>query len=119
MAKNLRSILSDFLKIDGVKSAAVVGRDGFVIDSVESEKIDIEALGAMVAMAVGSSEKLGSEFALGGMTQYLAEFDQGKMILAMVGDNILALFTDTNAVIGGVRFAVRKAVSDIERAALA
>ena len=113
MDASLGSILGDFLKIDGVKSAAVVGRDGFVIDSVESEKVDMEALGAMVAIAVGSAEKLGSEFELGTMEQYLVEYEHGKVAIATIGENILALVTDNSAVIGGVRFAVKRSIQSL------
>ena len=43
----LKQILGEFLKIDGVSAAVVVGRDGFVIESAASGKMDIDALGAM------------------------------------------------------------------------
>ncbi len=113
MAKNLSEVLNDFLKINGVNAVALVGRDGFVIESAASDNVDMEALGAMVATAIGTSESLGGEFNLGGMTQYLAEFDHGKVIIATIGEDILALFTDATAVIGGVRYAVKKGVDEL------
>jgi len=108
MERSITSVLSEFLDIGGVKSAAVVGRDGFVIDSVTTEKVDMEALGAMVATAIGTSEALGNEFNFGRMSQYLIEFEHGKVVIAAVGNDILAIFTDESAVIGGVRYLVKK-----------
>ncbi|HHM05038.1 MAG TPA: dynein regulation protein LC7 [Gammaproteobacteria bacterium] len=113
MAKNLAGVLSDFLKVNGVVAAALVGRDGFVIESAASENVNMEALGAMVATAIGTSEALGGEFELGAMSQYLVEFDRGKVVIATAGDDILALFTDATAVIGGVRYAVKKGISEL------
>ncbi len=110
MEESISGVLSSFLEIGGVKSAALVGRDGFVIDSVTTEKVDMEALGAMVATAIGTSESLGKEFDLGGGTQYLIEFVHGKVVIATVGNDILAIFTDASAVIGGVRYLVKKKI---------
>ena len=116
MAKTISDVLSRFMEINGVKSAALVGRDGFVVESVTTEKVDMEALGAMVATAIGASERLGTEFHLGGMSQYLVEFDHGKVLIATAGNDILALFTDANAVIGGVRYEVKKRISELVEA---
>ena len=113
MSQSISDVLSGFIDINGVKSAALVGRDGFVIESVTTEKVDMEALGAMVATAIGTSETLGNEFNLGEMSQYLVEFDHGKVVIATAGNDILALFTDANAVIGGVRYAVKKRMGDL------
>lgn len=116
MASNLTTVLSEFLKVSGVNAVALVGRDGFVIESAASENVDMEALGAMVATAIGTSEALGGEFSLGAMTQYLVEFERGKVVIATAGDDILALFTDSSAVIGGVRYAVKKNIDALVQA---
>lgn len=116
MAKDLKSILNDFLRIDGVNTVAVVGRDGFVIESATSAKIDMEGLGAMVATAIGTIEALGSEFSMGSMDQYLVEFDRGKVVIASAGNDILSIVTDSNAVIGSVRFAVKKGIGELVKA---
>ncbi len=110
---DLRAVLNEFLSVKGVIVAAVVGRDGFVIDSAGSGDIDMEALGAMVATAIGTSESLGQEFELGAMESYLAEFAGGKILMAAVRDDILAVVTDPAAVIGGVRYSVRKNIANL------
>jgi len=55
----LKPLLEEFLKIEGVSAAVVVGRIGFVIESAVSGKIDIEALGAMASTGLGTSEAMG------------------------------------------------------------
>lgn len=122
MSQSIADVLNGFLEVNGVKLVALVGRDGFVIESANSDDMDIEesevsealeALGAMVATAIGASEILGKEFNLGGMSQYITEFDDGKILIATAGNDILALFTDASAVIGSVRFAVRKHLHEL------
>ncbi len=110
------SVLGDFLKVKGVAAAAVIGRDGFVIQSTRHDNVDVDALGAMVAAVVGTSESLAKEFSLGDMDQHLTEFGKGKVIMATAVDDILAVFTDASAVIGGVRYAIRKNMPNVVKA---
>lgn len=116
MENAINSVLGDFLRVKGVAAAAVIGRDGFVIQSTKSDDVDMDALGAMVAAVVGTSESLAKEFSLGEMDQHLTEFGKGKVIMAKVVDDILAVFTDTSAVIGGVRYAIRKNMPHVVKA---
>ncbi len=116
MENNLVEALSELMKVKGVTTVAIVGRDGFVIESIQNSNIDMDALGAMVATAVGTAESLGQEFGFGTMNQYLSEFDTGKVLMAKAGEDILAVFTDDGAVIGGVRFAVKKNLQNIVEA---
>ncbi len=108
MSNRLTHILGEYLKVKGVTAVAIVGRDGFVIESSSNAEVDMDALGAIVATAVGTVESLGKEFNLGSMNQYLSEFADGKVIMATVLDDILAVFTDNTAVIGGVRHAIKR-----------
>jgi predicted regulator of Ras-like GTPase activity (Roadblock/LC7/MglB family) len=43
----LKQILNEFLSINGVATAAVIGRDGFVIEIVQVDPIDTDALGVL------------------------------------------------------------------------
>jgi len=103
---NMSRVLNDFMCIEGVEAVALVGRDGFVIDSMSSLDLNMDALGAMVATSVGTSESLGKELNLGSMSQYMTEFTEGKVIMAPVKDDILAVFTNKSVVIGSIRYAI-------------
>ena len=61
----LKPLLEEFLKVEGVSAAVVVGRDGFVIESAVSGKVDIEALGAMASTGLGTSEAMGNTLGKG------------------------------------------------------
>jgi len=108
MAEDLKQAITEFLDIEGVTTVALIGRDGFVIDSASRIEVDLDAIGGIVANAIGSSEIIGKDFLLGSLTQYLLEFQKGKVIIAAAGEDILALITNTDAIIGGVRYAIRK-----------
>ena len=116
MQNSIGQVLAELMRVKGVTAVALVGRDGFVIDSVSNNDVDMDALGAMVATAVGTAESLGQEFGFGSMDQYLSEFGTGKVIMATALDDILAVFTDETAIIGGVRFAVKKNLPDVIKA---
>jgi uncharacterized protein len=111
--EKIKEALSEFLRIDGVTAAAVVGRDGFVLESVGKFTIEADALGAVVANAAGASEMIGKAFNMGQIEQSLAEFETGKAILTIKGDDILVLLTVAQAGIGSVRFAVKKGIEDL------
>ena len=115
MTKTLKEALEDFLRIEGVTAVAVVGRDGFVIESASRIKLDPDALGAVVASAIGASEMIGKDFTMGKLEQYLLEFETGKAIIAAAGDDILVLTTDITAVIGSVRYAVKKGIDGLTK----
>lgn len=115
MAKSVKEALEDFLRIEGVTAVAIVGRDGFVIESASRIKLDPDALGAVVASAIGASEMVGKDFSMGKLEQYLLEFEMGKAIIAAAGNDILVLTTDTTAVIGSVRYAVKKGIDGLAR----
>lgn len=116
MTRDVKEILSEFLNNHGVSAVALVGRDGFVIESVADGEIDTDAMGAMAATAIGASESMGDEFNLGNLTQYMVEFDRGKIVIASAGDDILTIFTDETAVIGGIRYAVKKGIDELVQA---
>lgn len=114
MTGSIKEELQMFLDTDGVTAAAIVGRDGFVIESASSIQLDQDALGAVVASAIGASEMIGNDFQMGMLKQYLLEFETGKAIIATVGSEILVLITNASAIIGSVRYTVKK---NIERLA--
>ncbi len=105
---SLSDVLNDFLKINNVLSAAIVGRDGFVIESSSNIDVDADALGAMVATTIGTDENLGKEFKLGDIDHYLSEFSGGKILMSTVQEDILLVFTDADAVVGSVRYEIKK-----------
>ncbi|OPX74729.1 MAG: Roadblock/LC7 domain protein [Methanoregulaceae archaeon PtaU1.Bin059] len=105
----LKQILGEFLKIDGVTAAVVVGRDGFVIESAVSGKMDIDALGAMASTGMGTSEAMGKELGKGELHQMLVELDHGPIIMSpLSGDELIAVVAGNEANIGRIRYELKK-----------
>lgn len=105
----LKQILGEFLKIDGVSAAVVVGRDGFVIESAASGKMDIDALGAMASTGLGTSEAMGRELGKGELRQMLVELDQGPIIMSPLSpDELIAIVASNEANVGRIRYELKK-----------
>ena len=105
----LKPLLEEFLKLEGVSAAVVMGRDGFVIESAVSGKVDIEALGAMASTGLGTSEAMGITLGKGELSQMLVELEKGPIILSpLSADELIAIVADTTANIGRIRYELKK-----------
>ncbi len=105
----LKQILSEFLKLDGISAVVVVGRDGFVIESAVSGKVNIEALGAMASTGVVTSQAMGHELGKGMLIQNLTELEDGSILLSpLSADELIAIVVDNNANIGKARYELKK-----------
>lgn len=115
---NLKVQLEDLSKVEGITTAVVVSRDGFVIDGVSSTgAIDMEAIGAITSAGVGSSEVMGRELNVGQMTQIMNEYKDGIIVASFLGEGaILVIVADLKANLGNVRYQVKKRAPVIEAA---
>jgi predicted regulator of Ras-like GTPase activity (Roadblock/LC7/MglB family) len=105
----LKSILEEFLAIEGVTGAVVVGRDGFLIEGARLGKIDLEAVGAMASTGMGSSEAMGTELSRGKLLQMHMELDKGFIIIAPLTDTeFVTIIADTLESSGRIRHALKK-----------
>jgi len=113
----LRQLLNELVKTDGINTAVVVGRDGFVIDGVsERSALDTEAVGAIISTGIGSAEVMGGELKVGMMTQSMFEYQDGVIVLSLAGEAILAVVADPKANLGMVRLQVKKRAPEIAKA---
>ena len=105
----LKQILGEFVDMEGVSAAVVVGRDGFVIESAASGKVDIDALGAMASTSMGTSEAMGKELGKGELSQVLVELDRGPVLMSTLPTGeIIAIVSDDASNIGRIRYEVKK-----------
>ncbi|MEN6610241.1 MAG: roadblock/LC7 domain-containing protein [Methanoregulaceae archaeon] len=105
----LKPLLEEFLHIEGVSAAVVAGRDGFVIESALSGRVDLDALGAMASTGLGISETMGNALNRGELNQMLVEHDQGPILIAPLSeDEIIAIVAEKSANIGRVRYELKK-----------
>lgn len=112
----LRRLLSDITQIDGVDSAILASRDGFVLESVSSGEIDPEAIGAIVSSGIKAYEGLGPEMNVGELIQGMIEYKSGFVMISLVtNDAVLAVAANSGANLGNVRFRVIRIAADIGR----
>ena len=105
----LKTLLEEFLRVEGISAAVVVGRDGFVIESAISGNVDIEALGAMASTGLGTSEAMGSTLEKGELSQMIVELEKGPILLSPLSpDELIAIVADTSANIGRIRYELKK-----------
>jgi hypothetical protein len=105
----LKHLLGEFLTLESVSAAVIIGRDGFVIESAVSGKIDLEALGAMASTGLGTSETLGTTLEKGDMYQMLVELQKGSILLApLSSDELIAIVADSSSHIGRIRYELKK-----------
>ena len=114
---NLKQVLNDLVRADGINTAVVVGRDGFVIEGATSRgALDTDAVGAIISTGIGSAEVMGTELRVGTMTQSMFEYHDGVIVLSLAGEAILAVVADPRANLGMVRFQVKKHTPEIIKA---
>jgi uncharacterized protein len=110
----LKPILEEFLSIDGVTAAALVGRDGFVIEIVETYPTDSDALGALCSDSVRFFERSGAAMGGGALRQLMLEYQDGVLILTPVTkDEFLAILTNTTTVLGHLTYTLAKTSSRV------
>ncbi|MCP5108717.1 MAG: DUF4388 domain-containing protein [bacterium] len=113
----LKEQLEDFLKVDGVISVVVVGRDGFVIDSASEGSFNIEDVGAVVSTGMGSSESMGSDLGVGNMQQGMLEYENGIIFMRELGaDAILIVVTQPTVNLGMIRLQMKRRIDHIQAA---
>lgn len=111
---NTDSILKNLNGVPGVHQSLIVGRDGFVINSMGDMEAD--SVGAVISTAIGAIEAMGRDCKQGGLFEVMAEYNGGVVIAAPIGaDAVLGIVADESANLGGVRFTVKKSMKELEK----
>ena len=113
----LKQTLTELTKVEGITTAVVVGRDGFVIDGASARgSLDAEAIGAVISTGIGSAEVMGGELKLGEMSQSMFEYNGGIIVMSLASSEaILAVVADVKANLGMVRLQVKKRLPEIAK----
>ncbi len=114
----IQKILAEFTHIDGVHTACLVGRDGFLLDSIARTGIDAEMIGAIASSGFGSAETMGSQLGQGELNMTMLEYTEGPVMFAPVGDEaFLVIVADKDTNLGWIRIAIKKNSAKIANAA--
>jgi hypothetical protein len=114
----IQKILAEFTNIDGVHTACLVGRDGFLLDSLARTGIDAEMIGAIASSGFGSAEAMGTQLGQGSLRMTMLEYAEGPVMFAPVGDEaFLVIVADKDTNLGWIRIAIKKNSAKIEKVA--
>lgn len=115
---NIQQILAEFTNIEGVHTACLVGRDGFLLDSIARSGIDAEMIGAIASSGFGSAESMGNQLGQGDLNMTMFEYGNGPVMFAPVGSEaFLVIVADKDTNLGWIRIAIKKNTKKIAEAA--
>lgn len=121
----LVSLLNQVLQIRGITSAAVVSGEGFIVEGVSKDDMDLSFVGGLIASGLASSRVLAGLMGEGEVTQTMIEYENGPVLLTplQIGnqtggeDDFVAVVTLDNAQnLGRARFQLRKLLPQIAEA---
>ncbi len=115
---DLKQVLTEFTNIPGVNTACLVGRDGFLLDSIAISGIDTEMIGAIASGGFGASEAMGSQLGKGALSMSMIEYNDGPVMLSPIGDDaFLVVVAEKDANLGMIRLKIKKHSADIVESA--
>ena len=115
----LKKLLGEFTNLPGVNTACLVGRDGFLLDSIAIAGTDSEMIGAIASGGFGASESMGKQLQKGSLTMTMIEYAEGPVMLAPIGQEaFLVVVADKEANLGMIRLKIKKHALDIAKTAL-
>jgi hypothetical protein len=111
----LKKILEEFLSFDGVVIAALVGRDGFVIEIVQAcGKTEIGAIGALCLIPLRFFAQGRESVDMGSLRQIVLEYRNGAIIIVPVtSEEFLTIITDTTEGLGSLAHMIAKTSSRV------
>ena len=115
---NIQKILAEFTNIEGVHTACLVGRDGFLLDYLARAGIDAEMIGAIASSGFGSAESMGNQLGQGDLNMTMLEYNNGPVLFAPVGEEaFLVIVADKDTNLGWIRIAIKKNSKKIQEVA--
>jgi CheY-like chemotaxis protein/predicted regulator of Ras-like GTPase activity (Roadblock/LC7/MglB family) len=116
-APDLKALLAGVAELPGVSLTALIDREGALMEAAGGLIPEAALAGALASCLVGSTEGVGRGLAQGRLQSLILEYDAGVVLLNAVGDGaMLAVVLGDPAVLGKVRYHVKKALPDLVRA---
>jgi CheY-like chemotaxis protein len=114
---DIKPLLSGVADLPGVTLTALIDREGALMEAAGSLLPEAMLAGALAACLVESTDGVGRALAQGQLQSVILEYDGGVVLLNAVGAGaMLAVVLDDPAVLGKVRYHVKKALPDLVRA---
>ena len=114
---DLKPLLSSVADLPGVSLTALIDREGALMEEAGGLLPEAALAGALAACLVESTDGVGRALAQGQLQSMILEYETGVVLLNVVGsDAMLAVVLGDPAVLGKVRYHVKKALPDLVRA---
>ena len=114
---DLKPLLSGVAELPGVSLTALIDREGALKEAAGGLLPEAALAGALAACLVESTDGVGRALAQGQLQSVILEYDAGVVLLNAVGSGaMLAVVLGDPAVLGKVRYHVKKALPDLVRA---
>lgn len=113
---DLKAILLQLATMPGVRLAALVDREGFLIEAAGELGVGAEVAGALAACLAESSEGIGREMGQGALSSMILDYEAGMVLLHGAGPSaILAVVLRDPTTLGKVRYYVKRALPELLR----
>jgi len=114
---NLKALLAGVAELAGVSLTALIDREGALMEVAGGLLPEAELAGALATCLVEATEGVGRALTQGRLQSLILEYDSGVVLLNAVGTGaMLAVVLGDPAVLGKVRYHVKKALPDLVRA---
>ena len=114
---DLKALLAGVAELAGVSLTALIDREGALMEVAGGLLPEAELAGALAACLVESTDGVGRALTQGSLQSLILEYDAGVVLLNAVGAGaMLAVVLGDPAVLGKVRYHVKKALPDLVRA---
>ena len=113
---NLTATLAQLAAMPGVRLAALVDREGFLLEAAGEIAVGAEVAAALAACLAESSEGIGREMGQGALSSVILDYEGGMVLLHRVGPSAtLAVVLRDPTALGKVRDYVEKALPELLR----
>ena len=114
---DLKALLAGVAELAGVSLTALIDREGALMEVAGGLLPEAELAGALAACLVEATDGVGRALTQGRLQSLILEYDAGVVLLNAVGAGaMLAVVLGDPAVLGKVRYHVKKALPDLVRA---
>lgn len=109
--------------IKGVRAAAVVSEEGYIVDGRANDGVELEALGGWIGSTLGASRALGQLLGEGELQQATIEYRDGPVLVVPLrgpgaGNAVVVVLSSIDP-LGRVRFGLRRLLPEIDTAVAA
>lgn len=113
---DLKAALGQLVAMPGVHLAALVDREGFLIEACGELGVGAEVAGALAACLAESSEGIGREMGQGALSSMILDYEAGMVLLHAAGPSaILAVLLRDPTALGKVRYYIKRALPELVR----